>query len=129
MKVPHSWASRLAVAAVGLLAVLQLAWVVTSDDRTVITAVTPIGLLTTLVTLKMARDNCFESRLGAVVLSSVHVGAVLLATTLGLPGHERHPMDARAATLLVAAGAVLVLIALDHAVRRPRGGIPRTYAS
>ncbi|HWJ82902.1 MAG TPA: hypothetical protein VNS55_11755 [Nocardioides sp.] len=129
MKVEHSWASRSAVVVTAALALVQLAWVLDGGDALVVTVGGFLGLLTALATAKMARDNCFESRLAACSVASIQVAAVALAATLGLPGAEHRALSGHLALAGALAAAVLVLVPLDRLARsHGRGHVPPPYA-
>lgn len=131
MTVEHSWASRAAVATIGALAAVQMWWVADSGDPIVVTAAGFVGALTALACLKMARDNCFESRLVAVVVTAAQLTTAGLAATVGLPGAPGPQLHTHLALAGSLATVVLVLIALDRAARAHRDGegLSPPYAS
>ncbi|UMG94287.1 hypothetical protein [Nocardioides sp. TF02-7] len=118
MRTPHTWASRVAAVVTGGLTVLLVVSTALASGTPTTIATGVLTLLTGLATAKLVRDNCFESRLAAVVLAAVQLGGALLAVTVGLPGQEPQRTDPMALTALVLGAAVLVLVGLDHRTRR-----------
>jgi hypothetical protein len=121
MRTDHTPASRAAVAVAVGLALVQLAWV-TDASPVVDTAAWSLGALTVLAAAKMARDNCFESRLVAVIVASIQLATAALAATVGAPGSTGHGLTAHLTLAAAFAGSVLVLIALDHRTRARAAG-------
>lgn len=125
MSRPHTPASRAAAFATTLLVLVQLARVAGgSHDSYVAALLLTLLVATAAVSLKLHRDNCFESRLGAVLLALFTGGGVVLAAVAGLPGQDVHPFGAIGLLMLVVSVAILALLGYDQAERvadrRPR---------
>lgn len=69
---------------------------------------------------KMARDNCFESRLVCSLTALACLGGALAAATIGLPGREPHV--APAGVLMTVAAVTFLLVVAVEAPRRFRAG-------
>ena len=113
MPVPHTAVSRVAVVALCLVAgVLGVMGAHGADLAYLVLPTTAAALVCLGAAAKMARDNCFESRLVAVVTVLACVLAAVAAASIGLPGQE--PRMAPAGVLLVGAAIVfLVAVAVE----------------
>ncbi len=123
MPVPHTGLSRLTVVAVCALATALA--VVGADDATlpyldVLIAVAAVVALACAA--KLARDNCFESRLFACLTALAALGGALSAATIGLPGQE--PGTSVSGVVLVVACVAVVALTAAETVRRARPNRP-----
>lgn len=126
----HSVASRTAAAAIATLAVLQLAATPAAEADVAYgaTVLLLLAVASGLTALKLLRDNCFESRLAAVVLSALSGLGAALDATIGLPGHPGGPLTAEK-LLAVAIGVVVpALVQLDARLRREHAPVVPPYA-
>jgi hypothetical protein len=129
MTVAHTRASRAAAAATGLLTVVHLVRSFTLTSASYVEALTVVAaVLSCLAALKLYRDNCFESRLAAVLLALVSGLGTVLAATLGLPGQHASAVSGDDILLVMLGVTVPLLVLLDRRLRRGRAG-RSSYAS
>lgn len=115
---PHTWASHAATLAAVPMAFTELSWSARADHLGLAATAWFLVLVTLACLARLVRDNCFEARLGLVVLSAVHIGWGLLAVSIGLPGAPAQRGDATAVAALATGTAVLLLLAVDAHLRR-----------
>jgi uncharacterized membrane protein YfcA len=128
MRVPHTVLSRVAVVALCLVAGLLAELGATSVTLPyLVLPITAAAVVTVGSAYKMARDNCFESRLVAWLTVLAALGGAVAAATVGLPG--RGPSTSPAGILLVAAALVfLVTVAVEVPRRHHSRTAPSPYA-
>lgn len=115
---PHSPASRAAAFATMLLVLLELARVASGQHASYVAALLLALLVATAaVSLKLHRDNCLESRLGASLIAVLTGGGVALAAVVGLPGQDVHPFGVVGLLMLIVCTAIVALLAYDQAQR------------
>ena len=118
MPVPHTAVSRVAVVALCLVAgVLGVMGAHGADLAYLVLPTTAAALVCLGAAAKMARDNCFESRLIAVVTVLACVLAAVAAASIGLPGGE--PQVTPAGGLLVGAALGFLAAGAVEGPRRP----------
>lgn len=126
----HTGASRVTVATLLTLTVLQLEWSDVATGAGAGTAAVPAAI-TLLAAVLLARVSCFETRLLAVVVCGAQVAGVVLALVAGLPGGSQQTLDAQAVEGLLLPAVALVLLAVDRRTRRtaaPVAGVLSPYA-
>lgn len=126
----HTGASRVTVATLLLLTVLQLEWSAVAAGAGSSTAAVPAAI-TLLAAVLLARVSCFETRLLAVVVCVAQVAGVMLALVAGLPGGSRQALDAQAVEGLLLPAVALALLTVDRRTRRtaaPDAGVLAPYA-
>jgi hypothetical protein len=118
MEHPHTPASRAAAFATTLLVLVELARVAGGrHDSYVAALLLALLVATAAVSLKLHRDNCFESRLGATLLAAFTAGGVVLTAVAGLPGQDVRPFGAIGFVMLVVSAAIVGLLSYDQTQR------------
>lgn len=131
--VPHSWASRGAAVAGGLLALQQVSWAtLRAEDGAVMGTAVILASLTLLAAASLGRVNLFETRVALGLVTSVQLGLALLAVGVGFPGRERDPVTTSVVVFVLISVATLTLLLLDNRhrarSRTVRAGTRPTYA-
>lgn len=128
MRVPHTALSRLGVVALCLVAAALAELGATSVALPyLVLPITAAAVVTVGAAYKMARDNCFESRLVSWLTTLAALGGAIAAATVGLPG--RGPSTSPAGVVLVAAAVVfLVVVAMELPRRHRTRPAPSPYA-
>ncbi|MCW2770866.1 MAG: hypothetical protein JWR27_2299 [Aeromicrobium sp.] len=130
MRTEHTTASRAAATATTLLVLVHLARIADgTSDPYVAALLLTLLVATAVVSIKLHRDNCVESRLGAMLLALLSGGGVVLAAVAGLPGQDVHPVGMIGVLMLVVSSAVLGLLATDQLQRVADGRARSPYAS
>jgi hypothetical protein len=130
MEHPHTPASRAAAFATTLLVLLQVARGAGGQhDPYVAALLLALLVVTAAVSLKLHRDNCLESRLGATLLALCTGGGVALAATVGLPGEDVHPLGTVGLLILAVCAAVVALLGYDVIQRVTDRQVRSPYAS
>lgn len=128
MRVPHTPLSRVAVVALCLVAGALAELGATSVALPyLVLPITAAAVVTVGAAYKMARDNCFESRLVSWLTTLAALGGAVAAATVGLPG--RAPSTSPAGVVLgVAAVVFLVAVAAEVPRRHRSRTAPSPYA-
>jgi hypothetical protein len=127
---PHTPTSRAASFATTLLVLVELARVAgRQHDSYVAALLLALLVATAAVSLKLHRDNCFESRLAATLLAVFTGGGVALAAVVGLPGQDVRPFGAIGLLMLVVCAAIVALLAYDQGQRVADRRARSPYAS
>lgn len=82
-----------------------------------------LGGLAVLAALKMWRDNCFESRLTAGLLTGATALGQVLVVTVGMPGSTPSPWTPSRVTLVMVAAGIAGLIASGASCRRGKSEV------
>lgn len=123
-------ASGAAAVATGVIALLHLESVLVDGADGYVGVIAAVLGLTALATAaRLWRENCFESRLVAVLLAVATGLGAMLGLTFGLPGEAPREVSALALLPVLVAAAVPLLVLLD--VRLRETGVTRgsPYAS
>lgn len=130
MRVTHTRASWAAAAGTGLLAAVHAVRSIdTSGSASYVAMLDAVAAaLACLISLKLCRDNCFESRLAAVILAVVSGVGAVLGATLGLPGQPSGTVTGGAVVLVLLGVGVPLLVLHDQRLRR-RQAVRPPYAS
>ena len=81
-----------------------------------------------LASVKLARDNCFGSRLVTALLAGCSIAGQVLVCTVGAPGRAPSPWSAPAVAVIVLALAILVALVVDARTRATVDPEERPYA-
>lgn len=123
MRTPHTTVSRCLGAATTLLAIAEIAVLLTVDAAYIVVIVSVLTVMTVLAAAKLCRDNCVESRVVSIFIAVSAAGGVILSATLGLPGSPTRPPDLRGVVMFVLAVTILVLALIDRPQRHE--SVPR----
>ena len=130
MRRSHTRASVAAAAGTALLAAVHVARSLASAGSVSYVEALNVGkaTLACLAALKMCRDNCFESRLAAVVLALISGLGAVLGSTLGLPGQQADAVTPGDVALVLLGLGVPLLVLHDQRLRRGQA-LRSPYAS
>lgn len=118
MPTPSTTASRgaaLTTAALGAWLASRL--LLGAGDSYVRVIVVLLTVLSLLAAAKLWRDNCFESRLVAVLVALASLTGSALGSTVGLPGSHGGQVSVAGVVGLVLGSIVPVLLLLDAKIR------------
>lgn len=123
----QTWASHGAAVLLLVLAVVQL-WSSGVGSGVVSTVGVSVALCAAALTActLLARINCFETRLLAVLVCVAQLAIAGLALTIGLPGEVRRPLGPTTAATAFLPLLVLLLVAIDNDLRQAWSAGART---